>query len=320
MFIILKTHTFLLKNILERKNNSKLIKKYIGQVFVFFAIVLWALSGPTAKYLYSHNFSSFTIIQTRSTFSFLVLLIICLVFCRQYLKIEIKNALKFMLLGIIGVAGSNFFYYTCIQYVTVSTGIMVQYTAPFFVMIFAIIAKQEKYHHLKLLFLSLAFVACFFAVSGGNISYFSINMTGVLLAIASAVTWSFYNIYHKYVVKKQSLMTELFYILFGASLLWFIINPNIFVDLKDYPFQMNMILFGFALLSVLIPFIFYNYGLQYLKASQATSIGLLEPVFVALFAYFFIGETMSPIQIVSALCVLVSIYLLEYSRTKIDTV
>jgi drug/metabolite transporter (DMT)-like permease len=297
-----------------------LIKKYIGQLLVLFAIILWALSGPTAKYLYHHNFSSFTIIQTRSTFSFLVLLIICLIFFRQHLRIEIKDAMKFMLLGVIGLAGSNFFYYTCIKYVSVSTGIMIQYTAPFFVMLFAIIAKQEKSHYLKILFLSLAFIACFFAVSGGDLSYFSINMVGVLLALSSACTWSFYNIYHKYIVKKYSLMTELFYILCGASLLWFIINPNIFVDIKDYPLKMNMILFGFALLSVLAPLIFYNYGLQYLKASQATSIGLLEPVFVALFAYIFIGETMSFIQIVSALCVLVSIYLLEYSRMKIDTV
>ena len=297
-----------------------MIKKYIGQVLVLIAIVLWALSGPTAKYLYSHNFSSFTIIQTRSTFSFLVLLIVCSIFFRQHLKIQIKDALKFMLLGVVGIAGSNFFYYTSIKYVSVSTGIMVQYTAPFFVMLVAIIAKQEKYHYLKMLFLSLAFIACFFAVCGGDLGYFSVNMLGVLLAIASAFTWSFYNIYHKYIATKYVLMTELFYILFGASLLWFIINPNVFIDMKDYPLKMNMILFGFALLSVLAPLIFYNYGLKYLKASQATSIGLLEPVFVALFAYLFIGETMNFIQIVSALCVLVSIYLLEYSRTKIDTV
>ena len=297
-----------------------MIKKYIGQIFVFFAIICWALSGPTAKYLYYHNFSSFTIIQTRSTFSFLILLVICLVSFRQNLKIEIKDALKFVLLGIIGLAGSNFFYYTCINYVSVSTGIMVQYTAPFFIMIFAVIAKHEKYHHLKFIFLGLAFIACFFAVSGGDLSYFSINMVGVLLALASAFTWSFYNIYHKYIVKKYSLMTELFYILLGAFLLWFVINPNVFVELTNYSFKMNMTLFGFALLSVLLPLFFYNHGLQYLKASQAASIGLLEPVFVALFAYLFIGETLTLVQIISALFVLVLIYLLEYYRTKIDTV
>jgi len=108
--------------------------------------------------------------------------------------------------------------------------------------------------------------------------------------------------------------------LLGASLLWFVINPNICIEIQSYPLNINMILFGFALLSVLAPLIFYNYGLKYLRASQATSIGLLEPVFVALFAYFFIGETMNLVQIISALCVLVSIYLLEYSRMTIDTV
>ena len=223
-----------------------------------------------------------------------------------------------MLLGALGLAGSNFFYYTCIQYVTVATGIMVQYTTPFFVMIYAIALKQERYHPLKLLFLSIAFAACFFAISGGHLSYFSINVVGVSLAIASAFTWSFYNIYHKSLPKKYDSWTELLYILFGATVLWFIVHPTIFGELASYPMESNLILFGFALLSVLLPLGFYNVGLSRLKASQATSIGLMEPVMVVIFAYFIIGETMSLLQSLSGIVVLVSIYLLEYYRIKID--
>lgn len=297
-----------------------MLQKYKGHILTFLGIAFWGVAGPTAKFLYYHNFSSFIIIQTRSTFSFILLLIFYTFFNRDLMKISLKDALKFMLLGAIGIAGPNFFYYTSIKYITVATGIMIQYTTPFIVMVYSIIRKQEKYHNLKLLFLTIAFIACFFAVSGGDISYFSVNIIGVSLSIAAAFTWAFYNIYHKYIQKKYNSWTELFYILLGASLLWLIVNPFLFIELGNYSLKSNMILLGFAMLSVLIPLIFYNIGLRNLKASQATSIGLLEPVMVVIFAYLIVGETMTLVQIISGSIVLLSIYLLEYYRLKIDYV
>ncbi len=296
-----------------------MLRKYKGHILAFLGITFWGIAGPVAKFLYYHNFTSFTVIQTRSTYSFLFLFIIFLLFKRELIKITLSDALKCMFLGALGLAGSNFFYYTCIKYVTVATGIMIQYTTPFFVMIYAIALKQEKYHPLKLFFLTIAFAACFFAISGGDITYFSINITGVLLAMSSAITWSFYNIYSKSLPKKYSTWTELLYILFGASLLWFIVNPSIFSEIAAFPLDSNLILFGFAMISVLIPLAFYNIGLHYLKASQATSIGLMEPVMVVIFAYFIVGESMSTVQAVSGVIVLISIYLLEYFRIKIDS-
>jgi len=295
-----------------------LLKNYKGHLLAFLGIVFWGIAGPVAKFLYYKGFSSFLIIQTRSTFSFILLFLIFIVFRRDLIVIPLKDALKLMLLGVIGLAGPNFFYYTSIKYVTVATGIMIQYTTPFMVMIYSILMKQEKYHHLKLFFLSIAFIACFFTISGGDINYFTTNVLGVTLAIAAALTWAFYNIYHKYIQKKYNSWTELFYILLGATLLWIIINPNLFVELSSFSFQSNMILFFFAMLSVLIPLTFYNIGLRNLKATQATSIGLLEPVMVVVFAYIFVNETMSLIQIISGIIVLLSIYLLESYRQKID--
>jgi len=102
--------------------------------------------------------------------------------------------------------------------------------------------------------------------------------------------------------------------------LWIIVNPDLFIELGNFSFESNIILFSFAMLSVLIPLTFYNIGLRNLKATQATSIGLLEPVMVVIFAYIIVNETMSLIQIISGIIVLLSIYLLEYYRQRIDDI
>jgi drug/metabolite transporter (DMT)-like permease len=295
--------------------SSKLVKGYI---FVFLGVLCWGIAAPVAKLLFTRNYDSFLIIQSRATFSFLAVFLYLFIFKRKLFKINPKDMLLFFLLGIIGMAGSNFFYYTAIGYVSVSTAIMIQYTTPFLVMLYAVIAKIEKVHYWKFLLLFMAFIALFFAVSGGNLNYFTINLIGILLSIASALTWAFFNIFNKHIKTRYDNWTEIFYIFAAVSLLWFFVKPSFVLAVFQFDYIDFLILVPFALFSVLIPMTVYNIGLRYLKASQATALGLLEPVIVVIASFFIINEKISIIQGVSMSIVLLSIYFLEYFREKID--
>jgi drug/metabolite transporter (DMT)-like permease len=230
-----------------------------------------------------------------------------------------KSDIKYyIILGMIGMAGSNYFYYISIKYITVATAIMLQYTTPFIVLIYSIITRTEKYHYVKILLLLLAFIALFFAISSGDLSYFSINIVGVLLGISAAFTWAFFNIYNKMIKNRYNNLTELLYITGSATLLWFCFNPGVFNQLSNFKINDLFILIAFAMLSVLIPMFLYNSGLKYLRATQATTIGLSEPVIVVFSAFFIIHENISTIQAISGVIVLILIFLLEKIRNKLD--
>jgi drug/metabolite transporter (DMT)-like permease len=221
-------------------------------------------------------------------------------------------------LGTIGLAGSNYFYYTSIKFITVATAILLQYTTPFLVLVYAFTFHLEKFHYMKLFLLFFAFIALFFAISGGDLNYFSINFIGVSIGILSAFTWAFYNIFNKKIKNRYNDYTELLYIVGSASLLWILINPSIIHQLIYLSPNDILVLFSFAVISVLIPMFCYNSGLKYLKATQATTIGLCEPVVVVFTAFYILGEDISFIQAVSGAIVLLSIYFLEYFRRRID--
>ncbi len=55
-------------------------------------------------------------------------------------------------------------------------------------------------------------------------------------------------------------------------------------------------------------------SLQHLRATQASVVGMTEPVLASFIAWAALGEVLSPVQIVGAVTVLVGVYLAERYR------
>src|SRR5580693_6191770 len=83
--------------------------------------------------------------QSRTTFSLLVLLPL-LVALRgwQRVKLPTRDLAYCLVLGTLGVAVSNYFYYVAIQRTSVATAIIVQYTAPVWVLLYVVARGQQK--------------------------------------------------------------------------------------------------------------------------------------------------------------------------------
>src|SRR5262249_25890469 len=112
----------------------------VGYVYIGLAAVLWGgsaslgraaftgriLSGSGIRYV-----SPVVLSQARTTFSFLAVLLVLLV-RRGWrpLLLPRRDLVHLVVLGIGGVAASNYFYYLAIQRTNVATAIIVQYTAP----------------------------------------------------------------------------------------------------------------------------------------------------------------------------------------------
>ncbi len=83
--------------------------------------------------------------QSRATFSFIVLLI-ALVLIRGWkrLRVPLADFRRMFVLGILGVAASNYLYYLAIQRTNVATAIILQYTAPILVLLYTVARGLQK--------------------------------------------------------------------------------------------------------------------------------------------------------------------------------
>ena len=83
--------------------------------------------------------------QTRTSFSLLVLLPV-LAGRRgwQRVRLPMGDLVQCLILGMLGVAVSNYFYYVAIQRTSVAIAIIVQYTAPVWVLLYVVARGQQK--------------------------------------------------------------------------------------------------------------------------------------------------------------------------------
>ena len=284
-------------------------------LFVVLAVSLWGGSASLAKFLFQTRYDPLIITQTRSSLSFVLLAAYFLVVDRSVFRIRAGELYKFALVGVIGIALTNFTYYFTVRESTVATAILVQNVAPVVVMIYAVaVSKEEELTGIKLISLVLALCGCFFAVSGGSLSDVRLSGWSLLTAPVSMLTYAFMLIFSKRILRQYRVWTLLVGGLGFAAVFWLIVNPPWAIAAKGYGFADWGIFLGFAVASILLPYIFFAKGLKILDATTTGILTTLEPVIAIMVAWFTLGESINAVQVAGAAGVVGSVLLLQVRR------
>lgn len=288
-----------------------------GYLFIFVAVAFWGGSASLAKYLFTTRFDAMIISQMRVSLSFFVLAGFFLLKNRSIFIIDRKDSVWFILLGIIGVAMTNFAYYFTVQESTVATAILIQYTAPVLVMIYAVaISKEETFNGVKVISLVFSLVGCFFAVSGGAVSEIKLQGWALVTGPAAALCYAYMLLAGKNVLRKYSVWTMLTYAFGVATLFWLVVNPPWVIAEKAYTTSDWGIFWIFAIVSILIPHATFSAGLKLLEASSVGIASTLEPVIAIGIAYVALGETLNAVQIAGAAAVVFGVLVLQVASYR----
>ncbi len=235
--------------------------------------------------------------QTRATFSVLLLLPILLIAKgATALRASRRALLKCAAMGVIGICGANFFYYYAIQKSTVAIAITVQYTAPVWVYSYMVAARRQHATWLRTVAVLLAFVGCGLVALTGPAAQLRVTSAGILAAMAAAFVFAFYNVMGSELVNEFSRWLVLFYSLLAAAVFWLIVNPPWKIAAQHYSGREWLFLFGFAMISMLLPLALYLSGLALLDPTSAIVTSCLEPVFASVLAAMFVGESLGWLQ------------------------
>ena len=299
-----------------------------GYLYIASATFLWGISASLGRAAFTgHAFfgklslpaslqriDPLILSQSRATLSLAVLLPI-LLFRRgkSLLRVPRRDLLRFLILGILGLAASNYLYYLSIQRTNVATAIILQYTAPVWVLVYTSFwGLQKQMPSLRRIgAVALAVVGCALAVGFVGAGSFRMDTIGVVAALLAALTFAFYNIAGHDVLARYDRWKVLVWVLAAASAFWIFVNPPWKIVAANYGREQWEFMLVFALVSVLVPFSFYFAGLQYLEPTRAIVASCLEPVFSILIAALVLSELVRPIQTVGIVLVLVAIVLIQ---------
>jgi drug/metabolite transporter, DME family len=252
--------------------------------------------------------------QSRTTLSLTVLLPVLL--ARRgasALRVPGSDLLRFFLLGILGVAASNYLYYLAIQRTNVATAIILQYTAPVWVLLYTVVrgGQGRRPSLRRSAAVGLAAAGCALAVGFVGSGGFRMDVVGVTAALLAAFSFAFYNVGGHTVLARYDRWKVLLWVLVAASTFWIFVNPPWKIVAAHYGRQQWGFMLVFSLLSVLGPFSCYFAGLQHLEPTRAIVASCLEPVFSIVLAALVLGELLRPMQTVGIVLVLVAIVLIQ---------
>ncbi len=293
-----------------------------GYVYIGSAAFLWGVSATMGRAAFTGhllpggaslgNIDPLILSQSRATLSFAVLLPVML--ARRgssLLRVPGRDLLQFFLLGILGVAVSNYFYYVAIKRTNVATAIILQYTAPVWVLLYTAIREAKRPSARRSGAVALAVAGCALAVGLVGSGGFRMDTLGVAAALLAAFSFAFYNVGGHKVLARYDRWIVLLWVLAATSIFWLIVNPPWKVIAAHYGWQQWGFMLVFSLLSVLGPFSCYFAGLQHLEPTRAIVASCLEPVFSILIAALVLGELLRPIQTLGILLVLIAIVMIQ---------
>jgi DME family drug/metabolite transporter len=293
-----------------------------GYFYIGSAAFLWGISATLGRAAFTGRLlpggASFGSIdplilsQSRATLSLAVLLPILLMRRgSSVLRVPGRDLLQFFLLGILGVAVSNYFYYLAIQRTNVATAIILQYTAPVWVLIYTAVRGAQRPSLRRSSAVGLAVVGCALAVGLVGSGGFRMDAIGMTAAILAAFSFAFYNVGGHEVLARYDRWKVLLWVLVATSTFWIFVNPPWKIVAAHYGRQQWEFMLVFSLVSVLGPFSCYFAGLQHLEPTRAIVTSCLEPVFSIVITALVLGELVKPMQTVGIVLVLVAIVLIQ---------
>ncbi len=287
-----------------------------GYLAIAGAAFFWGASAALGKAVFTGRLVSapslqpigpLILAQTRTSISFLVLAPAVLSHRGgQTSSARRGYLLGCAVLGVVGIAASNYFYYLAIEKTTVATAIVLQYTAPVWVLIYLVIRGLQRATRQRLAGVGAAVIGCALAIGIGGPAHIRANMLGTISGFLAAFSFAFYNVYGHRILARHERWPTIVYALLGASLFWLVVNPPWRIVAAHYSGTQWIFLAVFAVTSMLVPMSLYFAGLQHLDATRAIVTSCLEPVFAIVITALFVGEAVHLLQLAGMALVLLA--------------
>ncbi len=296
-----------------------------GYVYLVVAAALFGLNGTVAKVILGTGLSSLRLTELRSAGAAVGLALVLLVVAPKRLRVARRELPLLAAYGIAGVALTQWLYFVAITRMPVSIALLLEYTAPLMVALWArfVLRQQVRSRVWVALGLSLAGLGLVAQVWRGT----TLDGLGVLAALGAAAALATYFLLGEHSAGHRDPLSTTFWAFAFATLLWTVVQPwwSFPVDgtrgstaltgnFADLTLPVWVLLLYLVVLGTIVPFVLVLSGLHHLPATRVGMVGMLEPVLAGLVAWWWLGESLSPVQLMGAAVVLAGIVMAQTAR------
>jgi drug/metabolite transporter (DMT)-like permease len=299
----------------------------LGYLLYICAAVLFALNGTVSKSILLSGFDATRLSQFRVTAAFLILVAVVAITQPGALRLRRSEIPVLLAFGVLGIAMTQYLYFVAIKLLPVGVALLIEFTAPIMVALWVRFGMHEQLN--RLVWVGLAVALTGLALVGEVWEGFTLDGLGVAAAFGAAAALAVYYLLGDRQVRQPQPRDPVSLTMWGfgaATLFWCIVQPWWSFPWSDFAgdgselgtsgltFPIPVLASYMVILGTVVPFWLVLLSLQHIRASQASVIGMIEPLLATFIAWIALGEVLTPVQLLGAVVVLGGVLLSERSR------
>ena len=300
---------------------------FVGYALYLTAATLFAINGTVSKSILLTGMEPARLSQLRVTAAFLLVAAVLIFINPRGFRVTLAEIPALLAYGILGVAMTQYMYFVAIELMPVGVALLIEFTAPIMVALWFRFAMHQPTKRIVWLALILALIGL--AMVAQIWQGFTLNPLGAAAAFGAAIALTIYYLLGDRQVRPPFSRDPVSLTMWGfaaASLFWAIAQPwwwfpwsalagSGFPLGDDGPaVPVTLLTVWMVVLGTALPFWLVVASLRHLRASQASVVGMTEPLLAILVAWVALGEVLSTAQIIGGIVVLVGVFLAERSR------
>lgn len=302
--------------------------KHRAEFLMISAAMLFALGGVAAKVLRSADIDAFRLTQIRTTGAALILITFAVLKGKSQLyarKDELKDLIIF---GTVGVAAVTSFYFFALKYLYVSVALIIEFTASIWIVLYLRFVKKKQISPLMWWGILCAFsgLTLLSQIWTGT----SLHPLGVAVAFADAFALAIYFLFADRLSQTRSSLSLMSWGIGVAAIFWALVLPwwnfpfeyltntySLEGNLSNYSAPGWALILWIIIIGTVIPYLLTVTGIRELSASTGSVIGMIEPIFAGVIAWWLLSEAFNSIQLLGCAVVLLGIYLADKARAQV---
>jgi len=302
--------------------------KHRAEFLMISAAMGFALGGVAAKVLREADMDAFRLTQIRTTGAALILITFAVLKGKSQLyarKDELKDLIIF---GTVGVAAVTSFYFFALKYLYVSVALIIEFTASIWIVLYLRFVKKKQISPLMWWGILCAFsgLTLLSQIWTGT----SLHPLGVAVAFADAFALAIYFLFADRLSQTRSSLSLMSWGIGVAAIFWALVLPwwnfpfeyltntySLEGNLSNYSAPGWALILWIIIIGTVIPYLLTVTGIRELSASTGSVIGMIEPIFAGVIAWWLLSEAFNSIQLLGCAIVLLGIYLADKARAQV---
>ena len=304
-----------------------MLSKYRGEFYLVIGAIFFSFNGEIVTLVLDHM-TTFRLAQVRAIGTFFLLFLITFIQDRKSLKAERREIPTLIFYGIFGYAMVQLGYFIGISRgVPLSLVLILEFTAPIWIVLW--IKFVRKTEVAKDMWVAIA-LALFGLILVAKVwQGFVFDLIGTLGAIGAAMALAIYFLMSQSLGTKRSAQAMVVWGMGFAGLFWSLVLPiwnfpteiftteiNLQGRFSDYSAPGWLLIAYIIIFGTIVPYLFVVGGIRRLSASTSSVIGMLEPVIAGIFAWIWLSQSWSAIQLLGGAIVLIGIYIADRAKNN----